>query len=140
MVVHSPDVAALEQRIEYLSVQVERLIELQSAFPSPMTTFRKAAMLIALTFEQEALARKLLGAVHAFNNGTEVDINEGLLPFPEKTVTLFNEYTAEGSIDSNRAKCLLNTFIPGGDSAAQSLIEAWETAQSEIRRNDDGQQ
>lgn len=26
------------------------------------------------------------------------------------------------------AKCLLNTFIPGGDSAAQSLIEAWEVA------------
>ena len=38
------------------------------------------------------------------------------------------------------AKCLLNTFIPGGDSAAQSLIEAWETAQFEIRRNDDNQQ
>ena len=26
------------------------------------------------------------------------------------------------------AKCLLNTFIPGGDSAEQSLIEAWEVA------------
>lgn len=139
MTQHSSDVAALEQRIEYLSVQVERLIELQSPFPSPMTTFRKAAMLTALTFEQEALARKLLGAVHAFNNGTEVDINEGLLPFPEETVALFNEYAAEGTIDSNRAKDLLKSLVPGGDGAAQSLIEAWDTVQSEIRRNDDGQ-
>ncbi|WP_147291475.1 hypothetical protein [Corynebacterium senegalense] len=119
---------------------MERFIELQSPFPSRMTTFRKAAILTALTFEQEVLARKLLGAVHAFNNGTEADINEGLLPFPEITITLFNEYTAEGSLDSSRAKYLLNTFTPGGDSAAQSLIEAWGATQSEIRRNDDDQQ
>lgn len=61
----SVDVAALERRIEYLSVQIERLIELHSPFPSPITVFRKPAMLMALTFEQETLALKLLGAVHA---------------------------------------------------------------------------
>lgn len=127
------DVAALEQRIEYLSVQVERLIELHSPFPGPMTEFRKAAMLTALTFEQEALARKLLGAVNSVNNGEKVDLNQGLLPFPDETVTLFQEYAAAGTIDSKQARSLLKTFIPGGDGAAQRLLEAWELVQSEIR-------
>lgn len=127
------DVAALEQRIEYLSVQVERLIELHSPFPGPMTEFRKAAMLAALTFEQEALARKLLGAVNSVNNGEKVDLNQGLLPFPDETFTLFHEYAAAGTIDSKQARSLLKTFIPGGDGAAQRLLEAWELVQSEIR-------
>ena len=30
------------------------------------------------------------------------------------------------------AKCLLNTFIPGGDSAEQSLIEAWEVGACQV--------
>ena len=75
--------AELERRIEYLSVQVERLIDLQRPFPSPLIEFRKAAMLSALTFEQEALVQKLLGAVHSFNNGNEIDVNTGLLPFSQ---------------------------------------------------------
>ena len=127
------DVAALEQRIEYLSVQVERLIELHSPFPGPMTEFRKAAMLAALTFEQEALARKLLGAVNSVNNGEKVDLNQGLLPFPDETFTLFHEDAAAGTIDSKQARSLLKTFIPGGDGATQRLLEAWELVQSEIR-------
>ncbi|MCX7542987.1 hypothetical protein OS128_08670 [Corynebacterium sp. P5848] len=130
------NVAALERRIEYLSAQVERLVELQSSFPSPMTIFRKAAMLAALTFEQEALARKLLGAVHAFNNGEKVDINQGLLPFPKETVDLFNECADKEEIDSEEVKGMLKTFVPGGDGAAQSLLEAWEIVQSKLQRSD----
>ena len=52
----SEKIAELEQRIEYLSVQVERLIDLQNPFPSPLTPFRKRAMLNALTSEQKTLA------------------------------------------------------------------------------------
>ncbi|KAA8728617.1 hypothetical protein F4V58_00390 [Corynebacterium phocae] len=128
---NSDDIAALKQRIDYLSAQVERLVELQSSYPSPMTTFRKSAMLAALTFEQEALARKLLGAVHAFNNGEKVDINQGLLPFHEETVGLFNKYADRGEINSEEVKDMLKTFIPGGDGAAQRLLEAWEIVQSQ---------
>ncbi|MCX2164201.1 MULTISPECIES: hypothetical protein [Corynebacterium] len=133
---HSADVIALERRIEYLSVQVERLIDLQNPFPGPMTVFRKAALLTALTFEQEVLARKLLGAVQVVRNGEKVDIGQGLLPFPAETVSMFNEYAIEGTIDSVQTKNLLKTFVPGGDAAAQNLIEAWETAQAAIRRSD----
>ncbi|MDU7287716.1 MAG: hypothetical protein E7L40_09150 [Corynebacterium kroppenstedtii] len=137
---NSVDVAAWKQRIEYLSVQVERLIDLQNPFPSPMTTFRKTAMLCALAFEQETLARKLLGAIHAFNNGEKVDINQGLLPFPHETVALFNEYASKGTIDANEVKDMLKTFVPGGDGAAQNLLEAWETVQHKIQRNNDKHQ
>ena len=133
----SADVAALERRIEYLSVQIERLVELHSPFPSPMTIFRKTAMLMALTFEQETLALKLLGAVHALNNGEKVDINQGLLPFPRETVALFNEYADKGTMGTREVVDMLNTFVPGGDQGAQSLIEAWELAQSAIRNNDE---
>ncbi|MCG7291197.1 hypothetical protein MHJ98_02300 [Corynebacterium afermentans] len=124
----SEDVAALERRIEYLSVQIERLIELHSPFPSPITVFRKPAMLMALTFEQETLALKLLGAVHAYNNGEKVDINLGLLPFPRETVVLFNEYSDKGPMGTSEVVNMLKTFVPGGDNAAQNLIEAWDSA------------
>ena len=133
----SEDVAALERRIEYLSVQIERLIELHSPFPSPITVFRKAAMLMALTFEQETLALKLLGAVHACNNGEKVDINLGLLPFPRETVVLFNEYSDKGTMGTSEVVNMLKTFVPGGDNAAQNLIEAWDSAQSAIHNNDE---
>lgn len=133
----SVDVAALERRIEYLSVQIERLIELHSPFPSPITVFRKAAMLMALTFEQETLALKLLGAVHACNNGERVDINQGLLPFPRETVVLFNEYSDKGTMGTSEVVNMLKTFVPGGDNAAQNLIEAWDSAQSTIHNNDE---
>lgn len=133
----SVDVAALERRIEYLSVQIERLVELHSPFPSPITVFRKAAMLMALTFEQETLALKLLGTVHAFNNGEKVDINQGLLPFPRETVLLFNEYSDKGTMGTSEVVNMLKTFVPGGDNAAQNLIEAWDSAQSAIHNNDE---
>ena len=133
----SVDVAALERRIEYLSVQIERLVELHSPFPSPITVFRKAAMLMALTFEQETLALKLLGTVHALNNGEKVDINQGLLPFPRETVLLFNEYSGKGTMGTSEVVNMLKTFVPGGDQGAQSLIEAWELAQSAIHNNDE---
>lgn len=133
----SVDVAALERRIEYLSVQIERLVELHNPFPSPMTKFRKTAMLMALTFEQETLALKLLGAVHARNNGEKVDIKQGLLPFPRETVALFNEYADKGTMGTREVVDMLNTFVPGGDQGAQSLIEAWESAQSAIRNNNE---
>lgn len=133
----SVDVAALERRIEYLSVQIERLVELHSPFPSPITVFRKAAMLMALTFEQETLALKLLGAVHACNNGEKVEIDQGLLPFPRETIALFNEYSDKGTMGTSEVVDMLKTFVPGGDDAAQNLIEAWESAQSAIRNNDE---
>lgn len=133
----SVDVAALERRIEYLSVQIERLVELHNPFPSPMTIFRKTAMLMALTFEQETLALKLLGTVHAFNDGEKVDITQGLLPFPRETVALFNEYSDKGTMGTGEVVEMLKTFVPGGDKAAQNLIEAWESAQSAIRNNDE---
>lgn len=133
----SVDVAALERRIEYLSVQIERLVELHSPFPSPITVFRKAAMLMALTFEQETLALKLLGTVHALNNGEKVDINQGLLPFPRETVLLFNEYSDKGTMGTSEVVNMLKTFVPGGDNAAQNLIEAWDSAQSAIHNNDE---
>ena len=133
----SVDVAALERRIEYLSVQIERLVELHSPFPSPITVFRKAAMLMALTFEQETLAFKLLGAVHTSNNGEKVDINQGLLPFPRETVLLFNEYSDKGTMGTSEVVNMLKTFVPGGDNAAQNLIEAWDSAQSAIHNNDE---
>lgn len=133
---NSDKIAALEQRMEYLSVQVERLVELQSSYPSPMTTFRKASMLAALSFEQEALARKLLGAVHAFNNGEKVDINQGLLPFPVETVDLFKKCADKGEIGFEEVKGMLKTFVPGGDGVAQSLLEAWEMVQFKLQRND----
>ena len=132
---NSADVHALDQRIEYLSVQVERLIDLQNPFPGPMTVFRKAALLTALTFEQEVLARKVLSAVDVFRDRQAMDISKGFMPLPEETVALFYEYPAEGTIDTDRAKNLLKTFVPGGDGAAQDLVEAWETAQAEIRRS-----
>lgn len=137
MVEDSVDVAALERRIEYLSVQIERLVELHNPFPSPITVFRKAAMLMALTFEQETLALKLLGAVHACNNGEKVEIDQGLLPFPRETVVLFNEYSGKGTMGTGEVVEMLKTFVPGGDKAAQNLIEAWESAQSAIRNNDE---
>lgn len=127
---------ALEKRVEYLSVQVERLIELQSPFPSLFQPFRKAAMMCSITFEQEVLTRKLLGAIHALNDGKSVDINEGLLPFPKETVTLFNQYAASGRIDRGDVKSLLKTIVPGGDEVVQRLLEAWEAVQSEIRCRD----
>ena len=89
---HAKEIAALERQIEYLSIQVERLIDLQQPEPSPMTVFRKTAMLQALSFEQEAMVRKLLGAVHAFRNGKRADIREGLLPLSEETVEMSDEY------------------------------------------------
>ncbi|MDO4914729.1 hypothetical protein [Corynebacterium sp.] len=131
----SEKIAELEQRIEYLSTQVERLIDLHNPFPSPMTTFRKAAMLNALTFEQEALVIKLLEAVTAFNKGEKVDINQGLLPFPDETVALFNDYADKGTIDVKQVKNMIKTFIPGGDASAHNLIEAWEAVQNKSRRN-----
>lgn len=99
-----------------------------------MTVFRKTEMLQALSFEQEAMARKLLGAVHAFRNGKRLDIREGLLPLPEETVEMFDEYATQGSIDGVQARNLLKTVIPGGDSAAQALIEAWKVVQQEFQR------
>ena len=102
-----------------------------------MTTFRKTAMLMALTFEQETLALKLLGAVHTSNNGEKVDIDQGFLPFPRETIALFNEYSDKGTIGTTEVVEMLKTFVPGGDNAAQNLIEAWESAQSAIRNNDD---
>lgn len=42
-------ITVLEERVEYLSVQVERLIELQSPFPSVFQPFRTAAMMCAIT-------------------------------------------------------------------------------------------
>lgn len=131
----SEKIAELKQRIEYLSTQVERLIDLQNPFPSPMTTFRKTAMLNALTFEQEALAIKRLGAVIAFHEGEKIDINQGLLPFPDETVALFNDYADKGTIGADQVKTMLKTFIPGGDASAHNLVEAWETVQNKIRRN-----
>ena len=133
----SDKIAELEQRIEYLSVQVERLIDLHNPFPSPLTPFRKRAMLNALTFEQETLAIKLLGAVSAFNKGEKVDINQGLLPFPPETVALFNDYAGEGTIDANQVKNMIKTFIPGGDASVHDLVEAWEAGQNRIRPNND---
>lgn len=128
--------AELERRIEYLSVQVERLIDLQRPFPSPLIEFRKAAMLSALTFEQEALVQKLLGAVHAFNNGNEIDVNTGLLPFSQETIALFDAYAAQGAIAPDQVKDMLKTIVPGGDVVAEDLLNAWEVAQATIRRND----
>ena len=130
---HAKEIAALERQIEYLSIQVERLIDLQQPEPSPMTVFRKTAMLQALSFEQEAMVRKLLGSVHAFRNSKRVDIREGLLPLPEETVEMFDEYATQGSIDGVQARNLLKTVIPGGDIAAQALIEAWEAVQQEFQ-------
>ncbi|QYH20103.1 hypothetical protein JKI95_03625 [Corynebacterium aquatimens] len=127
----------MEQRIEYLSTQVERLIELHHPFPSPMTPFRKTAMLAGLTFEEEALARKLLGAVHAHNSGEKVDITGGLLPVPAKTAALFSEYATSGPITRDEAKNLLNTVVPGGDAAAEGLLEAWDSAQRGMQRHAD---
>lgn len=101
-----------------------------------MATFRKVALLCALTFEEEAWARKLLGAVQAFNNGNVVDIQEGLLPFPEETVELFDEYSAGGKLSTDQVKDLLNTVVSGGDEVAQKLINAWEIVQSEMKRKD----
>lgn len=132
------DVADLERRVDYLSVQVERLIDLHRPFPSPMTQFRKAAMLCALSFEEEALARKLLGVVQAFNNGEEVDIHSGLLPLPAETVQLYNEYAAQETINSDQAKAMLKTVVSGGDVVTGELLTAWESAQSMIRSNDEG--
>ena len=94
-------------------------------------------MLMALTFEQETLALKLLGTVHAFNDGEKVDITQGLLPFPRETVALFNEYSDKGTMGTGEVVEMLKTFVPGGDKAAQNLIEAWESAQSAIRNNDE---
>ncbi|WP_296106340.1 hypothetical protein [uncultured Corynebacterium sp.] len=131
----SEKIAELEQRIEYLSTQVERLVDLHNPFPSPVTMFRKTAMLNALTFEQEALAIKLLGAVSAFNEGEKVDLNQGLLPFPHETVALFNEYAGEDTIDANQVKNMIKTFIPGGDASVHDLVEAWEAVQNSIRHN-----
>ncbi|SNV84955.1 Uncharacterised protein [Corynebacterium imitans] len=91
---------------------------------------------MALTFEQETLALKLLGTVHAFNNGDEVDINQGLLLFPRETVVLFNEYSDKGTMGTSEVVDMLKTFVPGGDNAAQNLIEAWDSAQSAMRNND----
>lgn len=131
----SEKIAELEQRIEYLSIQVERLIDLHNPFPSPLTPFRKRAMLNALTFEQETLAIKLLGAVSAFNEGEKVNINQGLLPFPHETVALFNDYADEGTIDAIQVKNMIKTFIPGGDASVHDLLEAWEIVQNKIRPN-----
>lgn len=131
----SEKIAELEQRIEYLSTQVERLIDLHNPFPPPMTAFRKTAMLNALTFEQEALAIKLLGAVTAYHEGEKIDINQGLLPFPDETVALFNDYADKGTIGADQVKNMLKTFIPGGDASVHNLVEAWETVQNKIRRN-----
>ncbi|QDZ41824.1 hypothetical protein FQV43_00560 [Corynebacterium sp. sy039] len=100
-----------------------------------MMEFRKVAMLTGLTFEQEALARKLLGAVLVFQRDRKVDIEKGLLPFPEETITLFKDYADDGMIDHNRIINLLKTFIPGGGNVAQELLAAWEVSQSEIRRS-----
>lgn len=133
---NSARLAELERRIEYLSVQVERLIDLQHPFSSPLAEFRKAAMLSALTFEQEALVRKLLGVVHAFNNGNEIDVQKGLLPFSEETIALFDEYAAQGQITPDQVKDILKTIVPGGDVVAEDLLNAWEVAQATIRRND----
>lgn len=126
----APDMAALERRIEYLSTQVERLIDLHNPFPSPMTPFRKAALLGALTFEQEARAIKLFGTVHAFNSGNGVDLDEGLLKFPSETIQLFREYVKNETIDSTQVAIMLKTFIPGGDGVIHSLIEAWNSART----------
>ena len=133
----SEKIAELEQRIEHLSIQVERLIDLHNPFPSPLTLFRKRTMLNALTFEQETLAIKLLGAVSAFNKGEKVDINQGLLPFPHETVALFNDYADGGTIDANQVKNMIKTFIPGGDASVHDLLEAWEAGQNRIRPNND---
>lgn len=120
----SVDVAALERRIEYLSVQIERLVELHSPFPSPITVFRKAAMLMALTFEQETLALKLLGAVHACNSGEKVEIDQGLLPFPRETIALFNEYSDKGTMGTSEVVDMLKTFVPGGDCSDHRFSNA----------------
>ena len=77
-----------------------------------------------------------LGAVHACNNGEKVEIDQGLLPFPRETVVLFNEYSGKGTMGTSDVVNMLKTFVPGGDNAAQNLIEAWDSAQSAMRNND----
>jgi len=131
---NSASLADLERRIEFLSAQVERLITLHHAFPPPYVEFRKAVMLAALTFEQEALSQKLLGAVVAHNDGYSVDVRKGLLSFPEETIELFNEYSANGVIEPDQTIDMLKTFVPSG-AVAKDLFQAWEVGRSVIRKS-----
>lgn len=131
---NSASLADLERRIEFLSAQVERLVTLHHPFPPPYVEFRKAVMLAALTFEQEALSQKLLGAVVAHNDGHIVDVREGLLPFPSETIELFDEYSTNGVIEPDQAIDMLKTIVPSG-AVAKDLFEAWEVGRSVIRQN-----
>ncbi|SDS12468.1 hypothetical protein SAMN04488539_1054 [Corynebacterium timonense] len=91
-------------------------------------------MLAALTFEQEVLSQKLLGAVVAHNDGHSVDVRKGLLPFPKETIELFNEYSAKAVIEADQTIDMLKTFVPSG-AVAKDLFEAWEIGRSVIRKN-----
>lgn len=91
-------------------------------------------MLAALTFEQEALSQKLLGAVVAHNDGHSVDVREGLLSFPKETIELFNKYSSNGVIEPDQTIDMLKTFVPSG-AVAKDLFEAWEIGRSVIRQN-----
>lgn len=114
----------LENRLDYLSVQVERLIDQHRDTETPLSPFRKAAMLTAQTFEQEVAALKILGAVSSLHQGNEPDLTKGLLHLPDEVIELLNDYSQEGIITPEEERELLRMIIGGGESTALDLQKA----------------
>lgn len=120
----------LENRLDYLSVQVERLIDQHRDTETPLSPFRKAAMLTAQTFEQEAAALKILGAVSSLHQGNEPDLTKGLLHLPDEVIERFNNYARKRAITPEEERELLQMVISGGESAALDLQKAWHKVQN----------
>lgn len=115
----------IEKRLDYLSVQVDRLVEQHHDTTSPLASFRKAAMLTGQTFEQEMAAMKILGATYSFRKGESLDLSAGLLPIPDDVIKSFDEYASKAEITPEEERELLQMVIGGGESAALDLQKAW---------------
>ncbi|RAV34677.1 hypothetical protein [Corynebacterium heidelbergense] len=121
------DIERLEQRVDYLSTQVERLIDLHQPFPAWQRHFRKAAMLTGQTLIQEVHARRVLAYVmHRPSERANIDLTTGLVPLPEKTQQLLLSRASEERIADREVHCILTTVVGGGESGAEQLFEAWQ--------------
>lgn len=117
----------LERRIDYLSTQVERLIDMHQPHPSRMREFRKAAMLSGQTFEQEVHARKVLAYVAQLPSERPADVSGGVLPLPESTQRMLEDVANATQIDEQDVHKILATVVGGGIGGARQLFDAWKT-------------
>ncbi|RAV33097.1 hypothetical protein [Corynebacterium heidelbergense] len=121
------DIERLEQRVDYLSTQVERLIDLHQPFPARQRHFRKAAMITGQTLIQEVHARRVLAYVmHRPSERANIDLTTGLVPLPEKTQQLLLSRASEERIADSKVHRILATVVSGGESGAEQLFEAFK--------------